>query len=76
MADTRLHAVQLHMLAQPGTKVLRRECLTEAANIVPLAFHGQQSGAPGSAGIDPAAMHIELAERQKVVLKNPFTVSR
>ena len=52
MADTCLHAVQLHMLAQPRAKVLCRERLTEAANIVPLAFHGQQRGAPDGARID------------------------
>src|SRR5450631_341101 len=72
VADAGLYAVLLHMLTQPGTKVLRGERLTEAANIVPLPLDGQQRGALDGARIDAAAMHLELAERQKVILKNRF----
>src|SRR5580692_13145824 len=44
VANPRLHVVHLHILPQSRAKVLRGEGLAEAANIVPLAFDGQQSG--------------------------------
>jgi hypothetical protein len=44
VANPRLHVVHLHILPQFRAKVLRGEGLAEAANIVPLAFDGQQSG--------------------------------
>jgi len=70
VADSSLHVVHLHILPQSRAKVLRGEGLAEAANIVPLAFDGQQSGTPYGARIDQAAMHLELAEGQSVVLEN------
>ena len=51
---------------------MQRSCaarVAEAANIVPLAFDGQQSGALDGARIDQAAVHLELAEGQSVVLE-------
>ena len=76
MADARLHVVQLHILPQARAKVLRGEGLAEAANIVPLAFDGEQRGAPDRPRIDRPAVHHELAEGQNMVLKDSFTVSR
>ena len=70
VANPCLHIVHLHVLPQSRAKVLRGEGLAEAANIVPLAFDGQQSGTPYGARIDQAAMHLELAEGQSVVLEN------
>ena len=45
VANPCLHVVHLHILPQSRAKVLRGEGLAEAANIVPLAFDGQQRGA-------------------------------
>ena len=72
MANPRLHVVHLHILPQSRAKVLRGEGLAEAANIVPLAFDGQQRGALDGARIDQAAMHLELTEGQNVVLEDQF----
>ena len=60
VANPCLHVVHLHILPQSRAKVLRGEGLAEAANIVPLAFDGQQSGTPYRARIDQAAMHLEM----------------
>jgi hypothetical protein len=70
--DAGLHSVHFRVLPQPGAEVLRRECLTEAADIVTLAFDGKKRGLPDCARLDWAAMHTEFTERQKVVLKDRF----
>ena len=76
MANFRLHVVRLHILPQTRAKVLRGEGLAEAANIVPLAFDGQQRGALGRAGLTRRPCTSKLPRARAWSWKISFTVSR
>ena len=65
-----LDVVRLHVLAQAAAKIVRRERLPERADVVALAFDGQQRGAVNRAGIDLAVAPRQLAFCQRVILED------
>src|SRR6202042_2002900 len=63
MADAGLHVVALEIGAELAAQVVRRHRLADSANIVALAFDGEQHGTPDRGRIDLVAVPLQLAER-------------
>src|SRR5215813_13838876 len=70
MADARLHVVALEIGPQARAQVVRGERLADCADVVALAFHGEQHGAPNRARLHWPAAPVEPSERQGVFLKH------
>src|SRR5258706_9978935 len=70
VADAGLDVVALEVRPHAGAQVLRRERLADRADIVALAFDGEQSHAADRARLDLAAAHRELAFGEGIVLEN------
>ena len=69
VADVRLHVVR----SQPGPQprqVLRCQGLADRADVVALAFDGEQRRAPDRRRVDLPAAQRQLAERQRVLLED------
>jgi hypothetical protein len=61
MADARLQVVTFHIGPQAARKVLSRERLADAADVVPLAFYREQHGALDRARIDLLTTPLQFA---------------
>src|ERR1700722_17774166 len=70
MADAGLHVVALEIRAQLAAQVVRRHRLADSADVVALAFDGEQHGAPDRGRVDLVAVPLQLAERQRVFLED------
>src|SRR4029077_10970132 len=60
MADAGLHVVALEIGAQLAAQVVRGHRLADGADVVALAFNGEQHGAPDRRRVDLAAVPLEL----------------
>ena len=69
MADAGLHVVALEIGPQLAAQIVRGHGLADGADVVALAFDGQQHGFADRARIDTLAVPFELAERQRMVLE-------
>ena len=74
MADAALQMVRLHIDPHPGAKIQRRESLAGGANVIPLAFHGQQRGAPDRGGRDRPTVEDQFPQWQMIVLKDALSL--
>ena len=70
VADAGLHVVLAHVRAQARAQVLRGQGLADAADVVALAFDGQQRGAADARRLDAAAAPLQFAARQVVALEH------
>src|SRR6204780_1139110 len=70
MADAGLHVVALEIGAQLAAQIVRGDGLADGADVVALAFDGEQHGAPDRGRIDTITVPLQLAERQYEILKN------
>ena len=69
MADAGLHVVTLAVGPQRRAEVVRGQGLAHRADVVLLAFHGEQHGAPDRRRFDFLILVGERAERQRVFLE-------
>jgi hypothetical protein len=70
MADAGLDMMTLHVGPEAAAQFLRSQCLAGTANVVALAFDGEERSAPDRARIDTPAVPFEIAKRQRVLLKH------
>src|SRR6516162_4941860 len=72
VADAGLHVVLLAVGPEARAEIVRRHGLTDRADVVALAFDGEQRGAADRLGMDPAALPVELPLGQQMVLEYPL----
>src|ERR1700731_3085548 len=70
MPDTGLHVVALEVRPEPRAQLVGCGGLSDGADVVALAFDGEQHRALDGARLDPLTAPRELAGRQRVLLKN------
>src|SRR5262249_44725184 len=70
VADTSLHVMTFHVGPQAAVQPLGGERLTDRADIVSLAFDGEQRGASDCPRVDTPALPLEFAQWPRVLLKH------
>src|SRR5215213_6374638 len=72
VADAGLEVVDLEVRGDAGAEVLRGDGLAYGADVVALAFDGEEGGLADGGGVDLALTYGEFAARKVVGLEDAF----